>query len=264
MNPGRTLVLQSIAGRRAVAIMAALLFVALSGAFVGADDTVVVGAFSRAVEGSLPQGWKPEIFKKRKAVKLTEYRVVRDGGTTVVRAESVGTASGIEHEIPVDLNTYPVLRWRWKIDHVVVSGDPHRKDKDDYAARVYVTFGFEPDKASFGERLRYRTTRALFSNVPFAAISYIWASRTPVGTVIASPHMGDIVKLIVVENGDARVGEWMAEERNVYEDYRRAFGKEPPRVSGVAIMTDTDNTQERAAAYYGDLMFATGPLGGVR
>jgi hypothetical protein len=108
----------------------------------------------------------------------TEYRVVRDGGTTVVRAESVGTASGIEHEIPVDLNTYPVLRWRWKIDRVVVSGDPHRKDKDDYAARVYVTFGFEPDKASFGERLRYRTTRALFSNVPFAAISYIWASRT--------------------------------------------------------------------------------------
>jgi hypothetical protein len=35
-----------------------------------------------------------------------------------------------------------------------------------------------------------------------------------VGTVIASP-MGDIVKLIVVENGDARVGEWVAEERNV-------------------------------------------------
>jgi hypothetical protein len=104
----------------------------------------------------------------------------------------------------------------------------------------------------------------LFSNVPFAAIAYIWASRTPVGTVIASPHMGDIVKLIVVENGDTRVGEWMAEERNVYEDYRRAFGKEPPRVSGVAIMTDTDNTQERAAAYYGDLMFAKGPLGGVR
>ena len=56
----------------------------------------------------------------------------------------------------------------------------------------------------------------------------------------------------------------MAEERNVYEDYRRAFGKEPPRVSGVAIMTDTDNTQERAAAYYGDLTFAKGPLGGVR
>jgi len=52
------------------------------------------------------------------------------------------------------------------------------------------------------------------------------------------------------------VGDWVAEERNVYDDYRRAFGKEPPRVSGVAIMTDTDNTKERATAYYGDLVFA--------
>jgi hypothetical protein len=42
----------------------------------------------------------------------------------------------------------------------------------------------------------------------------------------------------------------------VYDDYRRSFGKEPPRVSGVAIMTDTDNTLERATAYYGDLVFA--------
>jgi hypothetical protein len=68
--------------------------------------------------------------------------------------------------------------------------------------------------------------------------------------------MGDIVKLIVLESGEARVGDWVAEERNVYDDYRRAFGKDPPRVSGVAIMTDTDNTQARATAYYGDLVFA--------
>lgn len=222
---------------------------------LSADTRVVVGAFSSAVEGSLPSGWKPEIFKRRQGAQ-TAYDVVRDGEITVVRAQSVGTASGLEHEVPVNLTEYPVLRWRWKVDHVVASGDPRRKDKDDYAARVYVTFQFEPDKASFGEGVRYRTARALFGGVPFAALSYIWASRTPVGTVIGSPYMGDIVKLIVVENADAHVGEWVDEERNVYEDYRRAFGKDPPRVSGVAIMTDTDNTRERATAYYGDLVFS--------
>jgi hypothetical protein len=232
------------------------LLILASNPALGADDLLVVGAFSQAVEGSLPPGWKPEIFKRQKDAEQTAYEVVRDGETTVLRAESVGTASGLEHEVPVDLKEYPVLRWRWKVNNVVASGDPHRKDKDDYAARVYVTFAFEPDKASFGERLRYRTTRALSSNVPFAAIAYIWASRTPVRTVIASPHIGGILKLIVVENGDTRAGQWVAEERNVYDDYRRAFGKEPPRVSGVAVMTDTDNTQERATAYYGDLVFA--------
>ncbi len=228
----------------------------------GADDFLVVGAFSSAAEGSLPQGWKPQIFKKKKGAKQTTYGVVRDGDTAVVRAESSGAASGLEHEVPVDLREYPVLRWRWKIDNVVVSGDPRRKDKDDYAARVYVTFAFEPDRATFGERMRYKTARTFFGGVPFAAIAYIWASRAPVGSVIASPHMGDIVKLIVVESGEVRVGDWIAEERNVYEDYWRAFGKEPPPVSGVAIMTDTDNTRERATAYYGDLVFGR-PRSGV-
>jgi len=237
----------------------ALLVVLYGGApVVHAADPVVVGAFSSAVEGSLPAGWKPQIFKRRKDARRTSYDVVRDGKSTVVRAESEGAASGLEHEVQVKLEEFPVLRWRWKIDNVVASGDPLRKDKDDYAARVYVTFGFEPDKVTVGEKLRYRTSRFLLGNVPFAAISYIWASRAPMGAVIESPHMGDIVKLIVVESGAERVGQWVTEERNVYDDYRRAFGKEPPSVSGVAIMTDTDNTLERATAYYGDLAFSSG------
>ena len=41
----------------------------------------------------------------------------------------------------------------------------------------------------------------------------------------------------------------------MYEDYRLAFGEEPPAISGVAIMSDTDNTKERAVAYYGDIVF---------
>jgi hypothetical protein len=223
---------------------------------LSANEVFIAGEFSKATEGALPPGWKPQVFKKKKSAKQTVYTVVRDGDTLVVRAESVGAASGIEHEIPIDLQTYPVLRWRWKVDNIVAAGDPRRKDKDDYAARVYVTFAFEPDKASFGERMRYKTARRFFGGVPFAALSYIWASSTPVGTVVESPHMGDILKLVVVESGPSRIGQWVEEERNVYQDYRRAFGKEPPRVSGVAIMTDTDNTLDRAIAYYGDLVFA--------
>jgi len=38
------------------------------------------------------------------------------------------------------------------------------------------------------------------------------------------------------------------------EDYKQAFGKEPPMISGIAIMTDTDNTGESATAYYGDIL----------
>ena len=65
----------------------------------------------------------------------------------------------------------------------------------------------------------------------------------------------DFAKMIVVESGSPKVGMWVEESRNVYQDYRQAFGEEPPAINGVAIMTDTDNTKERAVAYYGDIRF---------
>ena len=67
--------------------------------------------------------------------------------------------------------------------------------------------------------------------------------------------------MIVVESGPSRIGQWREETRNLYEDFRRAFGEEPPLVNGVAIMTDSDNTGESAVAYYGDISFlpAAGP-----
>jgi DUF3047 family protein len=54
-------------------------------------------------------------------------------------------------------------------------------------------------------------------------------------------------------NGNA--GKWIEEERNLVDDYRRAFGEDPPKVGAVAIMTDTDNTGEQAVAWYGAIRF---------
>jgi len=47
----------------------------------------------------------------------------------------------------------------------------------------------------------------------------------------------------------------VSEERNIYEDYKNAFGEDPPNISGVAIMTDTDNTKQSAVAYFRDSVF---------
>ena len=61
--------------------------------------------------------------------------------------------------------------------------------------------------------------------------------------------------MIVVQSGKTKLNQWIDEERNIYEDFKKAFGREPFMISGVAIMTDTDNTGERAIAYYGDILF---------
>jgi hypothetical protein len=42
-------------------------------------------------------------------------------------------------------------------------------------------------------------------------------------------------------------------ERNIYEDYKRAFGKNPGWIGAIALMTDTDNTLSTAEALYTDI-----------
>ena len=89
---------------------------------------------------------------------------------------------------------------------------------------------------------------------PYALLMYIWENRAPVGSVIENLHTSRI-RMIVVDSGDANLGQWREEVRNVYEDFRRAFGEEPTLIKSVGIMTDSDNTGEEAEAYYGDISF---------
>ncbi|RPJ08088.1 MAG: DUF3047 domain-containing protein, partial [Deltaproteobacteria bacterium] len=130
---------------------------------------------------------------------------------------------------------------------------------DDYSARIYITFEYDPSKLGFFEKVKYETVRLLYGQYPpLAAINYIWDSRTPIGTVVPNPYTSRAM-MIVVESGEAKVNQWVCEERNVFDDYKKAFGEDPPKISGVAIMTDTDNTGESATAYYGDILFKKEP-----
>jgi hypothetical protein len=60
--------------------------------------------------------------------------------------------------------------------------------------------------------------------------------------------------MVAVQSGNNRAGRWITEERNIAEDYRQAFGRPPPEIIGIGIMTDTDDTGEQTAGYYGDIL----------
>jgi len=213
-----------------------------------------VGKFSTATEGNAPPaGWKPLTFKK--IDRHTTYRLVKDEDAVVVKAMSEGSASGLTKAVKINLKEYPLLQWRWKIANILTKGDVTRKTGDDYPARIYITFEYNPDQLGFFDKAKYEAAKLFYGQYPpLAAINYIWESTTPKGTIVPNPY-AEQVKMIVVESGRVLINQWVNEERNVYEDYRKAFGEEPPMVSGVAIMTDTDNTGESAIAYYGDIVF---------
>ena len=106
------------------------------------------------------------------------------------------------------------------------------------------------------ERAKIALARSVAGDVvPAAALCYVWDGTLPAGTTLWNAYT-DRVRMIVVESGAARRGEWVNEERDVAADFRAAFGEEPPPISGVAIAADTDQTGETVRAWFGDIRFA--------
>ena len=215
---------------------------------------IEAGLFSSAsLDQTSPHDWQPLTFSRIE--RHTEYSLVEEEGTVVVKAVSEQSASGLTRTLSIDPAVYPVIQWRWKVNNVLDGGDVTRKDGDDYPARIYITFAFDPERAGALQRLEYEAARLIFGpDVPYRAISYIWGSNSPVGTVVENPYTGRAM-MFVVESGSEKLQQWVSESRNVYVDYKTAFGEEPAKITGVAIMTDTDNTRESAVAWYGDIIF---------
>ena len=200
----------------------------------------------------LPDDWQPLTFKGIE--RHTRYQLEVNSKGTVVKAVSQQSASGLVRALSISPRDYPVIEWRWKVENVLQKGDVSRKSGDDYPARIYITFSINPETADYLERLRYRAARLIYGpDVPYRAITYIWGSNSKVGERVANAYT-DRVVMYVVESGEDKLQRWVTERRNIYDDYRQAFGEEPYRITGVAIMTDTDNTQESATAWYGDIV----------
>lgn len=133
-----------------------------------------------------------------------------------------------------------------------------KKVTTNYPARIYIAFEYDASKLSFLEWAENQAIKLLYGQYPpLGAINYIWESKAPLGAIVSNPFTSRI-KMMIVESGAEKLNQWVSEERNVYEDYLEAFGEEPLMISGVAIMTDTDNTGESAIAYYGDIQFTKG------
>lgn len=216
-------------------------------------EELVVGNFSSlAPAAEMPDQWEPMTFADIDA--HTSYELIQDTNRTVIRAHSRNAASGLMRRLRIDPREYPWLQWSWKIDHVLEKGDVTTKAGDDYAVRIYVAFAFEPEQSTLWERMKRKAAHAFTDQeIPGSALNYIWASNASQETVVPSPFE-QRSRMIVLESGNTRSGQWIVEQRNIVEDYRRAFGEAPPEIIGIGIMTDTDNTGEETTGYYGDIV----------
>ncbi len=195
------------------------------------ESSKIIDRFSHeTVNGNEIAGWKEKSF-----VGHTRYSIIELEGNPVLHARADSAASGLFKEIKYNPRDWPILSWRWKVVQLPEKGDVRFKETDDYGARVYVVFP---------HFLKWKTK----------TISYIWAKNLPKGQHIPNAWLPQNAVMLAVQSGTEGLGIWITEKRNVFEDYKRIFGSEPPNAGAIAIMSDSDNTGGVAEAFYDDVI----------
>jgi hypothetical protein len=187
----------------------------------------------------------------------TDYRVVEQDGKRVLEAKSDKSATGILQETAIDVAATPVLRWTWRAGTVLPNADLTRPGTDDSPVRLIVSFDGDHEKLDFEDRAMARMVKLMSGReMPYASIMYVWDNKLPAESVLENPHSGR-VRMLVVESGAAGAAQWLSYQRNLIEDYRRAFGEEPGRVISVGVMTDTNRTESSVVSHYGDISLSS-------
>lgn len=217
------------------------------------DQSGAVSVLERAPRASgLPHGWEPWILSPAK--KKTRYDTRGNNGDTVVLATADSSASGLARRMNIDPSVLPWIEWRWRVDALIPGADNTDRYAEDSPVRIVLAFEGDKQKLPMRDQLFFEQARLLSGgrDMPYATLMYIWENRQPVGTILTNPHTARVRK-IVVASGEEGLGRWQTYRRNIVEDYRRAYGYDPGRLVGVAILTDSDNTRQTASAHYGKI-----------
>ena len=154
-----------------------------------------------------------------------------------IKAEAEGKGSGLGKEVKINLLKTPFINITWKVEKNLPDIVENSKKGHDYAARVFVI---------------KKTGSTPLSN---RAINYVFSSNNDVGENWPSPYTKKSIDY-VLSSTKIDMGVWVTVKANVKEDFLRLLGLDLKDISGVAIMTDTDNSKLKPISYYQDIYFS--------
>ena len=154
-----------------------------------------------------------------------------------IKAEAEGKGSGLGKEVLIDLLKTPFINITWKVEKDLSGIIENSKKGHDYAARVFVI---------------KKTGSTALSN---RAVNYVFSSNNEVGKNWPSPYTKKSIDYVLSSTKDSS-NVWVTVKANVKEDFMKLHGIEVLDISGVAIMTDTDNSKLKAISYYQNIYFS--------
>jgi len=218
-------------GRRAILteVLPALLLVVLAASAASDPGHLTVGDFDPLDVDTIPSGWGLHWAEASDV-----YSVTVESGNAYIHADQTDGRVMLGTKVDIDLAEYPVITWRWRVHELPVGAKEDEKDTCDSGAAMVIVF-----------------KRGMLQVVP-KCIKYVWSSTLEPGTELTNPFSSK-TKVRVQQSGMEEAGRWITERANVYEDYVRWFGKEPPQVDYVALMSDSDTTHSRSVADYDEI-----------
>jgi hypothetical protein len=184
--------------------------------------------FQETFDQDLSERWRPVKFKG-----TTDYRIIPGAEGAYLQASARGTASGLGAELKINPEGKMILSWRWKIDQIPPGGTDTQIKTFDHTARLFVAF-----KSLIG---------------PPRTVNYVWGNDLKIGQTYHHPNSGR-ARFIVLQQGNARAGEWIQESRDILADWRLLFGNDdPPQIVGIGLMTDSDGTESSITGAYDDI-----------
>jgi Protein of unknown function (DUF3047) len=195
-------------------------------------------------------GWMPFVLPGKTP---TAYSAGVADGRWVLHARSERSASMYRRALRIEPDRLGQLTFSWKVASVLPDADVRHSETEDAVVRVLLAFDGDPARLSARTRMMFELMQSLSGeSPPFATLMYVWDSQAEVGSVVLNKR-SDRIRKIVLESGPTHLGHWRSYQRDVRADYRRAFGEDPGALIGLAVMTDSDNTQSRAEAWYGEI-----------
>ena len=167
-------------------------------------------------------------FKSHSIKKKTNYSIIKENGESYLKAEAEGQASGLGREIKVDLDKTPFLNITWKVEQGIPGIKENSKKGHDFAARVSVI--------------------KEIGSLPWQkkAMNYVFSSNEKTNSHWTGPYRKQIIDYVASSLVDSKENSWVTVKLNVKEHFKKFLDLDLGEIDGVAIMTDTDNTKQKA------------------
>ena len=178
-----------------------------------------------------------KVRKVRGADNKTIYTIGNNENGNYLIAKANNAASGLGKEIKINLNLTPIINITWKVERNLDGIKENTKKGHDFAGRVFVI---------------KKTGATPLSN---RAVNYVFSSNNSVGKNWPSPYTKKSIDNVLSTTKE-HMNEWVTVKANVKKDFKKLHDLDVNEIDGIAIMTDTDNSNMTAITYYQNIYFS--------